>query len=72
VPAHTLKGGIAVKKLLYPVVILGVVIAYIKTAQKVIGPGEVKTIAGMLTADLGKLIDAIIGVIEGFGHMVFS
>jgi hypothetical protein len=61
-----------VKKLLYPVVILGVVIAYIKTAQKVVGPGEVKTIAGMLTADLGKLVDAVIGVIEGFGHMVFS
>jgi hypothetical protein len=61
-----------VKKLLYPLVILGVVIAYVKTAQQVIGPSEVKTIAGMLTTDLGKLVDAVIGVIQGFGHMVLS
>jgi hypothetical protein len=61
-----------VKKLLYPVVILGVVIVYAKTAQKVIGPGEVKTIAGMLTADIGKFIDAVIGLIEGFAQMVLS
>lgn len=60
------------KKLLYPVVILGVVIVYAKTAQKVIGPGEVKTIAGMLTTDVGKVIDAIIGLIEGFARMVLS
>jgi hypothetical protein len=59
-----------VKKLLYPVVILGVVIVYAKTAQKVIGPGEVKTIAGMLTNDVGKFIDAVIGLIEGFAQMV--
>jgi len=57
-------------KLLYPLVIMVVVVVYAKTAQHVIGAHEVRSLAAMLTVDLGKIVDGIVEIARALARMV--
>lgn len=60
------------KKLLYPLVIMVVVVVYAKTASHMVGQANISRLAGMLVTDLDKVIDGAIGAVQGLIKLASS